>query len=183
MSTPSRLGVEVDIRSNESGLYISHDPFSSGEKLSAWLDQYRHAQLVLNVKEEGLEEACIELMASHGVSRYFFLDQSIPFLVKRGLAGHRDGACRVSDFESIESAKKLAEICEWVWVDSFEDEFDHLGTVRMLSDLGLKTCLVSPELHSPDRIEESMRLRDAVLESRVKVDAVCTKLPSMWDDN
>ena len=49
------FGVEIDLRSNKSRIYLHHDPFKKGEDFSKWLKFYNHKLLVLNVKEEGLE--------------------------------------------------------------------------------------------------------------------------------
>ena len=50
--TPSKMGVEVDIRSLGNKLIIHHDPFVPGEDFEQWLDSYKHGTLILNVKEE-----------------------------------------------------------------------------------------------------------------------------------
>ena len=53
--TDKNLGVEIDLRSGPSGIYLHHDPFKKGELFSKWIRCYSHKLLVLNVKEEGLE--------------------------------------------------------------------------------------------------------------------------------
>lgn len=177
---PTENGVEIDVRSDLSGLYLSHDPFVSGETLASWLQAYRHSLLVLNVKEEGLEDECRKLLREHGITEYFFLDQSLPFLVKSGLSGHRDGACRISDFESIETVRLLSGVCDWVWIDAFEPSFERLSHLEEFAHLGMKTCLVSPELHGPARESEAKRLLEKVRLEGLRVDAVCTKYPLLW---
>jgi hypothetical protein len=81
-ATPPQYGVEVDIRSIGERLVIHHDPFVEGVSFDAWIATYRHGTLILNIKEEGLEARLIALMQQHGITDYFFLDQSFPFLVK-----------------------------------------------------------------------------------------------------
>ena len=49
VATPRDLGVEVDIRSRGARLVIHHDPFADGEDFEAWIAQYRHGTLILNV--------------------------------------------------------------------------------------------------------------------------------------
>ena len=68
-----------------------------------WLDHYSHKTLILNVKEEGLEERLIASMASRGIDDFFFLDQSFPFLIKWSKLGEHRCAVRVSEFENIET--------------------------------------------------------------------------------
>ena len=101
-ATPAEHGVEVDIRSYGPDLVIHHDPFVRGGSFEDWVAQYRHGTLILNVKEEGLEDRVLALMEKHGISRFFFLDQSFPFLIKTARKGERRCAVRLSEFESAE---------------------------------------------------------------------------------
>ncbi|WP_216073237.1 hypothetical protein, partial [Acinetobacter nosocomialis] len=73
-----------------------HDPFVAGERFDDWLRGYRHGTLILNVKEEGLEDALLARMQAAGISDFFFLDQSFPFLVRTSRRGERRCAVRVS---------------------------------------------------------------------------------------
>ena len=70
LATPTKYGVEVDIRSYGDKLVIHHDPFIEGESFEAWIEAYRHGTLILNVKEEGLEARLIELMRLKGINDY-----------------------------------------------------------------------------------------------------------------
>ena len=80
--TPITYGVEVDIRSKGEELILNHDPFQVGERFSEWIRNYKHGTLILNVKEEGLEEKILKYVNLHKIKSYFFLDQSFPFLIK-----------------------------------------------------------------------------------------------------
>jgi hypothetical protein len=178
--TPKHLGVEIDIRSNREELYLSHDPFVEGPSFTKFLDHFDHSFIVLNLKEEGLEDRCVELLQSKGIGNYFFLDQSMPFLIKRGLAGITDGACRVSEYESLSTVNNLLPFCKWVWVDCFSSEGPSFETLMHLRSLGLKICLVSPELHGMDRQEEIQSLVSLIQGLNFQIDAVCTKFPEKW---
>ena len=180
LKTPSHLGVEVDIRSDHQKLYLAHDPFVEGPSFETFLNSYKHSFIVLNVKEEGLENRCLELLENKGVQNYFFLDQSMPFLIKRALKGSRDGACRSSEYESFSTVENLQSLCDWVWADSFEAGDESVHRLKGLSGLGLRICLVSPELHDISRSEEIDRLQIAIQDSEVKIHAVCTKFPEKW---
>jgi hypothetical protein len=179
-TTPSNFGVEIDLRSDGKSLFLAHDPFAEGEPFASWLESFSHGTLVVNVKEEGLEEAATLLLKENGISDYFFLDQSAPFLIRRGLSGLKDGACRVSDFESINTARTLRQFCEWVWVDSFFQRSVAELELAELRQLGFKLCLVSPELHDPGRLEEAALLAIDVRNGSDIPDAVCTKYPDLW---
>jgi hypothetical protein len=178
--TPKHLGVEVDVRSNQEELYLAHDPFAEGPSLTEFLDQFDHSFIVLNVKEEGLEDRCVELLRSKGIGNYFFLDQSMPFLIRRGLVGRTDGACRLSEYESLDTVTNLSPFCNWVWVDSFSSGGVSFETLTHLRSLGLKICLVSPELHGAHRQGEILSLVSLTQQLKFQIDAVCTKFPEKW---
>jgi hypothetical protein len=178
--TPKNLGVEVDIRSNSKELYLSHDPFTTGPSFTEFLNHFSHSFIILNVKEEGLEDQCVALLRSKGIRNYFFLDQSMPFLIRRGLNGEKDGACRLSEYESLDTVLNLSHFCNWVWVDSFNSEGVSIETLKTLRGLGLKICLVSPELHGVHRQEEIQPLISLTQGLDFQIDAVCTKFPEKW---
>lgn len=180
LSTPTEYGVEVDIRSNNGQLIVHHDPLVSGENFEEWLKCYRHGILILNVKEEGLEEHLIRLMRKYSIADYFFLDQSFPFLIKWSkLAGHHS-AVRVSEFESIETALALAGKIDWIWVDCFTHFPLSARDAKRLQDANFKLCLVSPELQGWS-FDTEIPLLAALLKKRsIKPDAICTKQPELW---
>ena len=60
-----RYGVEIDIRSHASDLVLNHEPFSRGDRLIDYLDEYKHGTLILNIKESGIEDSVIELVKNH----------------------------------------------------------------------------------------------------------------------
>ena len=178
-ATPTHYGVEVDIRSHGDQLVIHHDPFAGTQSFEEWLGDYRHGTLILNVKEEGLEGRLLEAMANHAISRFFFLDQSFPFLLRTAKAGERRCAVRVSEYESIETALAVAALIDWVWVDCFARFPLDRSQAALLVQAGLKLCLVSPELQGRDATEIAP-LRALLAELDVAPDAVCTKRPDLW---
>ena len=180
-NTPSNLGVEVDIRSYGENLIMHHDPFKQGECFEDWLKSYQHGTLILNVKEEGLEDRLLKLMRRFGIKDFFFLDQSFPFLVKTAKEGERRSAVRVSEYENIQNAMKLSGMIDWVWLDCFSKFPVNNQEVDILRDKGnFKICLVSPELQNKTR-EDTIIYRKNIKAKGIKVDAVCTKYPELWD--
>jgi hypothetical protein len=178
--TPRQLGVEVDIRSRGDELIIHHDAFAEGERLEDWLADYGHRLLILNVKEEGLEDRLIALMRGRGIDDYFFLDQSFPLLVRTAARGEPRCAVRVSEFESVDTALALAGRIGWVWVDCFT-RFPLAGDQALqLQRAGFKLCLVSPELQGRSAAEEIPALRALLAREGIMAEAVCTKEPDLW---
>ena len=178
--TPRHLGVEVDIRTDRRRLIIHHDPLTEGEDFEAWLAAYAHGCLILNVKEEGLEDPLLTLMAKAGIERFFFLDQSFPFLMRTARRGERRCAVRVSEYESVETALALSGQVEWVWLDSFTDALPAPETCQRLHAAGFKVCVVSPELQGRSAETEIPRLRRHFDANGFEFAAVCTKAPDLW---
>jgi hypothetical protein len=180
-ATPRQYGVEVDIRSYGDMLIIRHDPFGFGESFEPWLRAYRHGTLILNVKEEGLEERLIDLMQCAGIEDYFFLDQSFPFLIKYSRLGEHRCAVRVSEFESIKTALTLSGKVGWVWVDCFTKFPLSREDAERLKEAGFKLCLVSPELQGRDAEIEIAQLANLLLDRNIHAEAICTKRPDLWE--
>lgn len=178
-STPSEFGVEIDLRSIGDRLIIQHDPYSDGEDFEAWLVEFRHQTLILNVKEEGLEARLLDLTQRYGIDDFFFLDQSIPFLIRTAQGGERRCAVRLSEFEPIEAALRFAGMVDWLWLDNFTGRLPSITDIRRAIGAGFRICLVSPELHGRSS-EEITALRAHFIDANVSLTAVCTKVPEAW---
>ena len=179
-ATPLSLGIEVDIRSFGDRLVTHHDPFVEGDAFEEWLGSYRHGTLILNVKEEGLEDRLLDLMRRHGIDDFFFLDQSFPFLVRTARRGESRCAVRVSEFESVDTALGLGGMVDWVWVDCFSRFPLNRESADRLRAAGFKLCLVSPELQGRIAAEDIEALRAILAGQGITADAVCTKTPERW---
>ena len=181
-STSNKYGVEVDIRSLGDDLIIQHNPYLEGEKFSEWLKYYVHKFLIINVKEDGLEERILIYLKKFKIKNFFFLDQSFPTIVRLSSNGQRNCAVRVSEFESIESALLFKNKVDWIWVDTFTKLFLTLEDYKKLKLAKFKLCLVSPELNKTNKfdIEE---IKDIIKEKSFQFDAICTKFPEKWDSD
>lgn len=177
--TPVHYGVEIDIRSSGQDLIIHHDPFAEGELFEKWFAEFRHKTLILNVKEEGLEERLCALMDRRGITDYFFLDQSFPFLMKTVRKGIAQCAIRFSEYESLETVMSLRGKVRWVWVDCFSGEPPPRHSMREIKGAGFDVCLVSPELQGYD-VRKIADFRHYYEDEGIVLDAVCTKRPDLW---
>lgn len=175
-NTPIEYGVELDLRPDGDRILIHHDPFSGGEDFEEWLKHYRHSFIILNTKAEGMEQRLIDLMDKHKISDYFFLDLSLPFMIKYIRKGVSKMAVRFSEYEPLDFVMKFAGKVEWVWVDCFNDLPLNSENYEVLKK-HFKFCIVSPELQGYDvsRIAEFKTLL-----SNMEIDAVCTKKPELW---
>ncbi len=179
--TNKKYGVEVDIRSYGEQLIIHHDPFVKGENFYNWIKYYDHKMLILNVKEEGLESKLIKCMNSLGIKDYFFLDQSFPFLIKCSNDGLKNCATRVSEFENLNTALSLRGKIDWIWVDCFTKFPLNRIDYDKLKDASFKMCLVSPELQGQNAVTAIPKMKLEINKINIKIDAVCTKRPDLWE--
>ncbi|MBI1216289.1 MAG: hypothetical protein GC185_10805 [Alphaproteobacteria bacterium] len=191
-SVPAGDGIETDVRYHENDLVLHHDPFRHheppvpdklGDLLTAWENR---GPVILNVKTEGVEQACIDLMNEYGVAEWFFLDLSMPYFVRYadkaasgviGGFGPENLAVRFSEREPIEYALAFTGKAGWVWVDCFTDIPLDAETHARLKAAGFRICLVAPELqgHPP---EMAARFRERL--EGLDIDAVCTKRSDLW---
>ena len=181
-ATPTSFGVEVDIRSDGNDLIIHHDPFEKGIYFDDWLEQYKHGTLILNVKEEGLEPKLIRKMEEVGCQQYFFLDQSFPFLLRYSEMAGGKAAVRYSEFESLQTAIALSGLVSWVWVDCFNELPLTKDVVSELKDNKFKTCIVSPELQGKNPEQLVPKFVQKLKELKFSPSAICTKVPSLWQE-
>ena len=112
-------GVEIDIHAFGDKLVVHHDAFTVGVDFEVWLQYYKHKFLILNVKEEGIEERVRQIILNHGINDFFILDMSFPAIIKMTLLGEKRIAVRVSEYESIKTALALKDKVNWVWIDVF----------------------------------------------------------------
>jgi hypothetical protein len=170
------FGVEIDLRYKNQEIILHHDPFKDGELFEEFLKKFNLTFIILNIKSEGIEEKVLRLVRKYKVPNYFFLDSSIPFMVKYIKKGWTKFAVRFSEYEPLELALRFKDKVDWVWVDCF-----NYLPINEKSYLELKKhfriCLVSPELqgHPLSTIED---FKDQI--KNFQIDAVCTKRPDLW---
>ena len=57
---PINFGAEIDLRVYQSKIILNHEPFKSGDTLDNFLKYYNHGTLILNIKEDGIEDEVIK---------------------------------------------------------------------------------------------------------------------------
>lgn len=176
LSVPKSLGVEVDIRDSQGRLVLQHDPFKDGVEFAEFLHHYDHGFIILNVKTEGIESEVLRLVQEHKIEDYFFLDLTVPSIVKLSKRGISKIAVRFSEFEPIENCLALKGKVDWVWIDCFTKVPLTPGVHQELTR-HFKLCLCSPELEGHD--EASIR-HCISLAKDMKLDAVCTDRLDLW---
>lgn len=166
---PLEWGVEIDLRDHNDDIVLQHDPYiSNAIRFEDWLKEYNHSLIILNIKSEGIEYRILELLKKYNITSYFFLDSSIPMIIKLLSKGETNIAIRYSEYEPVEFIDKFRGKCKWLWVDCFT------GYPELNKNItnGFNICLVSPPLQG--RINEKIPL-----EIRDKADAICDKSYNM----
>lgn len=172
---PSEYGVELDLRDSTDGsLYIQHNPFERGEDFEEYLKEYHHGTMILNIKSERIEWKVLELVERYGIKKYFFLDSTFPMIYQLYKKGIRDMALRISEYEGLDTVRKMAGKASWIWVDCFTKIPINRNEYDELKSLGYKLCFVSPELEG--RNEDVSDYIELLGRQNMEMDAVCTKL-------
>ena len=174
------FGVEVDIRSNDTNLIIGHDPFSDSINFKDWLKFYKHGTLILNVKENGLEEELFKTMKYFNKENFFILDQSFPYIIKTIKKGEKRCAIRLSEYESINTVLSFKEKLNWVWIDYFTKFPVDFEIYKILKKHKFKLCFVSPELQGHNH-SKCLDLKNYINSNEMYFDAVCTKKFKFWE--
>ena len=76
-TVPSLHGIEVDVRYHENELILHHDPYyhhqDTIDSLETLLSNWENnGPIILNLKSEGIEEQCIDLMEKYNIKEWFF---------------------------------------------------------------------------------------------------------------
>ena len=173
-------GAEIDIRSYNREIIISHDPFKKGETLNNWIKYFKHKMLVLNVKEEGLENRIINILKKNKIKNFFFHDQSFSSMLKNM---HKTKvSIRYSEYEDLKKKDKLFNKIKWIWIDNFSEIKIDKKFYFFLKKKNVRICFVSPELVNKSREKEIKKIISFLKNKKFKIDAVCTKKPNLWSN-
>lgn len=139
----SNFGAEIDIRTNGSNLILGHDPFTKGDKLNDYLENYKHKTLVLNLKEAGIEKNVLNIVKKHSIKSYFLLDVEMPYMYSATRNGQKNIAVRFSEYENINLSKYFINKLKWIWIDTATKLPINNENKKILGKF--KSCLVCPE--------------------------------------
>ena len=191
MKVPEQNGIELDIRYHENELILHHDPFNHHKNKPEVFEnllkkRYHKGPMILNIKTEGIEKICIELMNNYKISNWFFLDLSMPyFVIYSNIAKNNEItgfskenlAVRFSEYEPLEYALSFSGKAKWIWVDCFTTMPLNQSSYDKIKKAGFKICMVSTELQKHQLIKIS-EFKEQI--TNLTIDAVCTKRPDLW---
>jgi len=172
------FGVEIDLRSHKNEIYLHHDPFKKGELFTAWIKSYNHKLIVLNIKEEGLENKILKILKKNKIKNYFFHDQTFSSLLKS--KNKINVSLRYSEYEGLKKTNELFDKIKWLWIDNFNEIKLKKKFYLFLKKKKVKICIVSPELVNKNRLNEIKKLFLYFKQNNFFIDAVCTKNPEIW---
>ena len=164
-------GAEIDVRAWGSELVLNHEPFQDGEKLANYLDEYHHGTLILNIKEDGIEDEVLRHVRERPqIKSYFLLDVEFPYLYRASRQGERNIAIRFSEDESIETVKNYIGMLDWVWIDTNTQLPVNETNISELNQF--KKCLVCPSRwNQTEKIQHYLKLLKKL---NIKINAVMT---------
>ena len=173
LKTSVEFGVEADLRSEDKKIYLHHDPFKKGESFEKWIKYYRHKILILNVKEEGLEDMIIKILKKNKIKNFFFHDQTFSTLLKNMFKTRV--SIRFSEYEDLKKKNYLFKKIRWLWLDNFNHIELSKKLYTYLKNKKVKICMVSPELIKKKRQNEIKKIINYLKKNKFNLDAVCTK--------
>ncbi|MDI6720815.1 MAG: hypothetical protein QMD85_00390 [Candidatus Aenigmarchaeota archaeon] len=175
LSTPREIGIHVDVRTYKDSLIVQHEPFTEGDSLEEYMENFSHKFIIFGIKSEGTESKVIEVAEKFKIENYFLLGVS-PASAKKLMAKEfKKFAIRFSDMESLETCRLWAGRAEWVWVDIFRDFSLDEQSASVLKK-SFRICTISPEMIGLRGALERYRGKMNML----KIDAVCTDMPELW---
>ncbi len=140
---PKNFGVEIDLRVFKSKIILNHEPFKSGDTLDNFLKHYKHGTLILNIKEDGIENEVIKKVKKAKIKSYFLLDVEFPYIFKCLKSKQKNIAIRFSENETIETAKLFKKKFKWLWIDTVTKLPLNKKNIIIINEF--KSCLVCPE--------------------------------------
>lgn len=181
LNTPNNFGIEVDVRSWKKQIILQHEPYEEGVLFSEWLKYLNHKFIILNIKNEGIEVNTIkELLLAKQDIEYFLLDQSFPMFARTIMVNTQSTAMRISNLESSQYLEQIKP--KWVWLDSHNGNWDYLhNSIEFIANSGSKVCIASPELHGRSPLNEINEIKVVFESKKIKINAVCTKIPENWE--
>jgi hypothetical protein len=167
-------GIEFDLRDSNKALIVQHDACQEGQLFSEFLQFCPPTKFyIVNIKAEGIEEMAIDMLTKHGIHQFFLLDCGMPSIVRLGRKGERRMAIRFSEYESFETVMAIAPFVSWIWIDAFTRLVFTKEEAIKAKQLGLRLCLVSPELQrQPEKREDYLQY---CKDNEIPLDAICTK--------
>ena len=174
---PKTFGAEIDLRVYRSKIILNHEPFKSGDTLDNFLKNYNHGTLILNIKEDGIEDEVIKKVNQAKIKSFFLLDVEFPYIFKSLKNNQKNIAIRFSEKEPIEISKLLEKKFKWLWIDTVTKLPVNKKNLRVIKKF--KSCIVCPERWG--RPYEINKYKKKMKKLKFQPNAVMTSLKYAYD--
>ena len=173
-SIEQKYGVELDLRDYLNDIVVEHDPYKKGESFKEYIQHINDRDMILNVKCERIEEDVLAILKDNNYKgTYFFLDCSFPMIYALAKKGENNIALRFSEYEGIDTLRKMKGLVKWVWVDVFTVLPLTNEICKELKEMNYSICIVSPELQGHE--EDIKTYANIIKNNNLHIDAICTK--------
>lgn len=174
---PKTFGAEIDLRVYRSKIILNHEPFKSGDTLDNFLKNYNHGTLILNIKEDGIEDEVIKKVNKAKIKSFFLLDVEFPYIFKSLKNNQKNIAIRFSEKEPIEISKLFEKKFKWLWIDTVTKLPVNKKNLRIIKKF--KSCIVCPERWG--RPYEINKYKKKMKKLNFQPNAVMTSLKYAYD--
>ena len=181
-SIDRHFGFELDIRSFNNDLIVSHDPlvqshnaFYFREILAYYQKVNSSVTIAINIKEDGLNLMVKSSLENFNISKYFVFDMSVPDTIHYLNSGIRYFT-RQSEYET---SPALYDGADGMWLDEFKKHWITNEILISHLDNHKKVCIVSPELHQREfNLEWEQYRKLSLLNKKAKNIMLCTDYAS-----
>lgn len=147
------FGTETDLRDLSGALVISHDPpvepVTPASGMFSKLDG-RDLPLALNIKADGLATMVKDALEIYSIRDAFVFDMAVPDMRSYFAAG----IAVFTRLSEVEPHPVLLDKADGVWLDAFTHRWWSADDVSRVLDAGKRVCVVSPELHGRDHLDD-----------------------------
>ena len=177
------FGTETDLRDFNGELVISHDiANSSCLQASVFFEIYnKHgctAPLALNIKSDGLQHKLKDMLALFNIENYFVFDMSVP----DGLQYLKHSINTYTRESEYESSPSFYEQASGIWLDEFHSHWITEDTIASHNRHGKHMCIVSPDLHKRDYMEEWASYKQIEKKLGINNLMICTDFPETAEE-
>ena len=172
------FGIETDLRDLGGEIVISHDiPKNGAPTLKSFFEMYKDFQnepkLALNIKADGLAKEIIKLIQIYNIKNYFLFDMSVP----DGLTYIKLGMNTFTRNSEYEIMPAFIDEAKGIWLDQFNSKWFSKDDLLKFISLDKEICIVSPELHNREYINEWIEYKEYLDEIGNHDVMLCTDYP------
>ena len=169
----SGFGLELDLRCDYRGVYLSHDLSKTGELFSDVCPFFKNSRslIALHIKELECVEKTVELLHQHDVKNCFLFDSDYEYILKKS------SKFDVAFYANSEPQKNSAKI---FWCDEVKEKWYSKNIIKKLHGEGKILYAVSIELVMPARMPEI--IDDWKRLMKLGFDGICTNFPEKLNE-